>query len=73
LGLKKYIYSKYSLLSSTHLWFLCSNFFNPSNKNSFSCAANKEIGKDKDLSAPLHSFLLEDPDSWKRWCNKPMY
>jgi hypothetical protein len=42
-------------LSSTHLWLRCSNFFNPSNKNSFGCGATKkklEIGKAKNLSAP---------------------
>jgi hypothetical protein len=39
-GLKKCIYSTYSPLSSTHLWLRCSNFFNPSKKNSFGCAAN---------------------------------
>jgi hypothetical protein len=35
------------LLSSTHLWLRCSNFFNPSKKNSFSCTANREIGNRK--------------------------
>jgi hypothetical protein len=44
-------------LSSTHLWLRCSNFFNPSKKNSFGCAANREIGKVKDLSAPLRTQL----------------
>jgi hypothetical protein len=29
-------------LSSTHLWLRCSNFFNPSKKNSFGCAANRK-------------------------------
>jgi hypothetical protein len=43
----------YSPLSSTRLWLRCSNFFNPSKKNSFGCAANRNIGKAKDLSAPL--------------------
>jgi hypothetical protein len=36
------IYSTYSPLSSTHLWLRCSNFFNPSKKNSFGCAANRK-------------------------------
>jgi hypothetical protein len=45
-------------LSSTHLRLHCSNFFNPSKKNSFGCAANRNIGKAKDLSAPLHTFNL---------------
>jgi hypothetical protein len=40
--LKKCIYSTYSPLSSTHLWICCSNFFNPSKKNSFGHAANKK-------------------------------
>jgi hypothetical protein len=44
---KKCIYSTYSPLSSTHLWLLCSNFFNPSKKNSFGCAANMKIGNRK--------------------------
>jgi hypothetical protein len=51
--MKKCIYSTYSPLSSKHLWLRCSNFFNPSKKNSFGCAANKKIGKAKDLSAYL--------------------
>jgi hypothetical protein len=38
-------------LSSTLLWLHCSNIFNPSKKNSFGCAANREIGKAKDLAA----------------------
>jgi hypothetical protein len=38
----------------THLWLRCSNFFNPSKKNSFVCAVNR---KAKDLSAPLRSRL----------------
>jgi hypothetical protein len=46
-GLKKCIYSTYSPLSSTHLWLRCSNFFNPSKKNYFGCAANREIGNRK--------------------------
>jgi hypothetical protein len=41
-GLKKCIYSTYSPLSSTHVWLRCSNFFNPSKKNYFGCAANKK-------------------------------
>jgi hypothetical protein len=41
-GLKKYISSTYSPLSSTHLWLRCSNFFNPSEKNYFGCAANRK-------------------------------
>jgi hypothetical protein len=51
---KKCIYYTYSPLSSTHLWLRCSNFFNPSKKNSFGCATNRKIGKDKHLSAPPH-------------------
>jgi hypothetical protein len=35
------IYSTYSPLNSTHLWLRCSNFFNPSKKNYFGCAANR--------------------------------
>jgi hypothetical protein len=55
MGLKKCIYSAYSPLSSTHLWFRCSNFFNPSKKNSFGFVANRKIRKAKDLSAPLRT------------------
>jgi hypothetical protein len=29
-------------LSSTQLWLLCSNFFNPSKKNSFGCVENRK-------------------------------
>jgi hypothetical protein len=51
---KKCIYSTYSPPpSSTHLWLRCSNFFNPSKKNSFGWAANRKIGKARDLSALL--------------------
>jgi hypothetical protein len=45
--------------SSTHLWLRCSNFFNPSKKNSFGCAANRKIGKAKVLSAPLRNVGLQ--------------
>jgi hypothetical protein len=41
--------------SSIHLWLRCSNFFNPSKKNSFGCVANWKIRKVKNLSAPLRS------------------
>jgi hypothetical protein len=53
---KKCIYSTYSPLSPTHLWFRCSNFLNPSKKNSFGCAANRKIGKAKDFSAPVRKI-----------------
>jgi hypothetical protein len=36
-----------------HLWLHCSNFFNPSMKNSFGCAAKRKIGNAKDISALL--------------------
>jgi hypothetical protein len=39
-----------------------SNFFNASKKNSFGCAANRKIGKAKDLSAPLHIFTASKAD-----------
>jgi hypothetical protein len=44
-GLKKCIYSTCSPLISTHLWLRCSNFFNPSKKNSFGCAENRKSQK----------------------------
>jgi hypothetical protein len=47
MGLKQCIYSTDSPLSPTHLWLLCSNFFNPSKKNSFGYAANRKIGNRK--------------------------
>jgi hypothetical protein len=50
-GLKKCIYIFPPELHTLRL--RCSNFFNPSKKNSFGCAANRKIGKAKDLSAPL--------------------
>jgi hypothetical protein len=55
---KKCIYSTYSPLSSTHLWLRCSNFFNPSKKNSFDFAADRKIGKAKDLSALLLNTIV---------------
>jgi hypothetical protein len=44
---KMYLLYIFPLLSSTHLWLRCSNFFNPSKKNSFACAANRKIGNRK--------------------------
>jgi hypothetical protein len=44
---KKWIYSTYSPLSSTHLWLRCSTFFNPPKKNYFGCVANRKIGNRK--------------------------
>jgi hypothetical protein len=59
MGLKKYIYSTYSPLSSTHLWLRCSNFLNPPKKNSFGCAANRKIGNMKSqrlISTPMYKL-----------------
>jgi hypothetical protein len=42
MGLKKMYLLYISPLSSTHLWLRCSNFFNPSKKNSFGFAANRK-------------------------------
>jgi hypothetical protein len=42
--------------SSTHLWLRCSNFFNPSKKNSFDCVADRKMGKAKDLPAHLRNL-----------------
>jgi hypothetical protein len=47
-------------LSSTHLPLRCFNFFNPSKKNSFGCAANRKIRKAKDLSEPLRIYAYID-------------
>jgi hypothetical protein len=44
--------------SSTHLWLRCSNFFIPSKKNSFGCAANRKIGnreRQKLISTPTYT------------------
>jgi hypothetical protein len=52
---KKYIYSTYSPLSSTHLWLRCSNFFNPSKKKMFwLCCKPRvdEIGKPRTYQHP---------------------
>jgi hypothetical protein len=38
-----------------HIPFRCSDFFIPSKKNSFGCAASRKIGKPK---APLSIFLV---------------
>jgi hypothetical protein len=57
--LEKYIYSTYSPLSSTHLRLRCSNFFNPSKKKSFGCAASRKIGNTKSqrlISTPAYSL-----------------
>jgi hypothetical protein len=48
-------------LSSTHLWLGCSNFFKPSKKNYFGCAANRKIGNRKSqklISTPTYSCLF---------------
>jgi hypothetical protein len=43
MGLKKWIYSRYSTPElHTHLGLYCSNFFNPPKKNSFECAADRK-------------------------------
>jgi hypothetical protein len=58
----------YSHLSSTYLSFRCSNFFNPSKKNSFGCAANRKIGnrKSQRLISTLTYILL-----YMRWVTAP--
>jgi hypothetical protein len=59
---KKCIYSTYSPLSSTHLWLRCSNFFNPSKKNYFGCAANMKIENRKSqrlISPPPQVFFCK--------------
>jgi hypothetical protein len=45
-------------LSSTHLWFRCSNFFNPSKKNSFGCAANRK--SQRLISTLTYHLVLSD-------------
>jgi hypothetical protein len=46
----------YSPLSSTHLWLRCSNFFNPSKKNSSGRAANHASAANV-ASSVLDNFL----------------
>jgi hypothetical protein len=53
--LKKCIHSTYSPLSSTHLWLRCSNFFNPSKKNSFGSAANRK--SQRLISTPTYNVF----------------
>jgi hypothetical protein len=48
----------YSPLRFTHLWLRCSNCFNLSKKNYFGFAANRKIGKAKDLSVPLRIYRI---------------
>jgi hypothetical protein len=66
--LKKYIYYTCSL-SSTHLWLRCSNFFNPSTKI---LLVVLQIGKAKDLSAPLYTIFSVPPTNktWKLTAKK---
>jgi hypothetical protein len=45
-------------LSSTHLWLCCSNFFNPSKKNYFSCAVNRKIENRKNPKTYQHPYVL---------------
>jgi hypothetical protein len=45
-----------SPLSSTHLWLLCSNFFNPSGKDSFGCVANRKIENRKSTLMYMNSL-----------------
>jgi hypothetical protein len=50
-------------LQKMHLLYiclLCSNFFNPSKKNSFGCAANRKIGKRKSqrLITYQHPYII---------------
>jgi hypothetical protein len=53
-GTEKKIYLHIPPVLHTHLWFRCSNFLNPS-KETFVVVL--QIGKSKDLSAPLRTFM----------------
>jgi hypothetical protein len=46
----------HSPLSSSHLWFRCSNLFDPSKKNSFGCAANRNC--QRLISSPTYIHAL---------------
>jgi hypothetical protein len=56
----KNVFALHIPLSSTHLCLRCSNFFNPSNNNSFGVLQIRkyEIGKAKDLPAPLRNNCI---------------
>jgi hypothetical protein len=57
-------------LSSTHLWLHCSNFFTPSRKNYFVCAANREIGNRKNQrlnSTPMYMPYIFYNIKYKLW------
>jgi hypothetical protein len=56
LQVEKCIYSIYSPLSSTNLRLRSANFFNPSKKNNFGCAANYPSAADV-ASSMLENFL----------------
>jgi hypothetical protein len=74
---KKCIYSTYSP-SSTHLWLHCSNFFNPSKKNSFGCVGNRKSQilistlmlkgnikfTDNVVSLPVTQFCTQSVELW---------
>jgi hypothetical protein len=54
---KMYLLYIFPLSSSTRLWLRCSNFFNPSKKNSFGCAANRKIGKQEKPKTYRHPYI----------------
>jgi hypothetical protein len=68
MGLKKCIYFTYPPLAPHTYDFTVLNFFNPSKKNSFGCAANRKIGKAKDLSALIRRdpSILDLSTSWRQ-------
>jgi hypothetical protein len=47
------MYLLYIFPPELHTRLRCYDFFNPSKKNSFGCAANRNIEKAEDLPAPL--------------------
>jgi hypothetical protein len=71
---KNCIYSIYPPLSSTHSWLRCSDFFNPSKKNSFGFAANRKTGQAKTYQHPyvLNYITLNGwiTMNWKRFEKK---
>jgi hypothetical protein len=62
--------------NSTHLWLCCSNFFNPSKKNSFGCAANRKVGNRKTqrlISTPMYNPVcsVESQPTFQRNISPP--
>jgi hypothetical protein len=58
-------------LSPTHLWLRCSNFFKPSKKHSYGCAANRP--SQRLISTPTYSYDLSHSCSYSVCCASRPY